>query len=128
MFLSLPTGGMLDALVPISRFNKGGANKIFAEVAKAGYKIVIKNNIPACVLISPDKYREMLEAMEDQRLAALARERLQASADAGRSPASFGGVEVNAPIKDEAGYSHEEIMREYGITQKDIDETEVDLG
>ena len=56
---------MLNTIVPISRFNKGEANKIFDEVKKSGSKIVVKNNIPTCVLITPEKYEEMINAMKD---------------------------------------------------------------
>jgi PHD/YefM family antitoxin component YafN of YafNO toxin-antitoxin module len=68
-------GNILDALVPISRFNKGEANKIFDEVRVSGYKIVVKNNAPTCVLIAPEKYQEMRAMLDDQYLLALAEER-----------------------------------------------------
>ncbi len=45
--------GLMDSLVPVSRFNRGEAGKIFEEVSKYGTKIVLKNNTPACVLVSP---------------------------------------------------------------------------
>ena len=34
---------LMESVVPISRFNKGEAGKIFEEVAKSGTKIVVKN-------------------------------------------------------------------------------------
>ena len=74
---SLPITNIIDALVPISRFNKGEANKIFDEVREMGCKIVVKNNAPACVLLTPEKYQEMLDAIEDQYLLALAEERIK---------------------------------------------------
>ena len=40
----------MNMFVPISRFNKGEAGKIFKEVAEKGMKIVLKNNEPECVL------------------------------------------------------------------------------
>ena len=52
--------------MPISRFNKGEASKIFEEVKVAGIKVVVKNNIPVCVLVSPAKYDSMMD--EIQRL------------------------------------------------------------
>ena len=45
--------GVMKAIVPITRFNKGEANRIFDEVESGGTKIVMKNNCPACVLMSP---------------------------------------------------------------------------
>ena len=41
--------GMMKTMIPITRFNKGEANKIFDEVQRTGTKIVMKNNSPACV-------------------------------------------------------------------------------
>ena len=62
---ALRTVDLLDSIIPISRFNKGEANKIFSEVKKNGVRIVVKNNVPECVLISPKDYQQMMEAYED---------------------------------------------------------------
>ena len=64
----------MDALFPIARFNKGEANKIFDEVRLSGRKIVIKNNIPACILLTPEKYQEMID---NHYLLTLSEERLK---------------------------------------------------
>ena len=77
MLNMLSLNAVMDALVPITRFNKGEANKIFDEVHEAGCKVVVKNNVPACVLLSPEKYKEMIELIEDEYLLALAEERLR---------------------------------------------------
>ena len=68
---------MSDTLVQISRFGEGDANKIFDEVNESGIKIVVKNNIPACVLLKPERYKEIMEIAEDQYLFSLAEERLK---------------------------------------------------
>ena len=39
---------LLKSMVPISRFNKGEARKIFDVVNEEGIKVVLKNNSPAC--------------------------------------------------------------------------------
>ena len=52
------------AIIPISRFNKGEASKIFSEVQNSGSKVVFKNNRPVCVLLAPEKYAKLLEAIE----------------------------------------------------------------
>ena len=70
-------GNVLDALIPISRFNKGEANKIFDEVRLTGYKIVVKNKTPACVLLSPVRYKELTDILDDYYLLTLAEERLK---------------------------------------------------
>jgi PHD/YefM family antitoxin component YafN of YafNO toxin-antitoxin module len=71
----LSLNNMLDSLIPISRFNKGEANKIFDEVKESGCKIVVKNNTPTCVLLTPEKYKEMIEMVEEEYLTALVEER-----------------------------------------------------
>jgi PHD/YefM family antitoxin component YafN of YafNO toxin-antitoxin module len=98
----------LDSMVSISRFNKGEANKIFDDVKRAGFKIVLKNNTPACVLISPEKYRAMVEELEEARLYALVAERLENDT----------GVT----------YSFEEILAEDGLTSEDLEDTPMEYG
>ena len=75
--MNLPSGSTLDAMIPITRFNKGEAGKIFDEVKQTGFKIVLKNNAPACVLVSPDRYREMVDELQEARLYALVADRLE---------------------------------------------------
>ncbi len=41
--------GAIRSTVPISRFNKGLAGKIFTEVRRTGPKVVMKNNVAECV-------------------------------------------------------------------------------
>jgi len=97
-------GNILDSLIPISRFNKGEANKIFDEVRVSGYKVVVKNNVPACVLLTPESYQEMLDIIDDQYLIAIAEERM----------------------KNDKGItrSFEEILSKDGLTLADIDAME----
>jgi PHD/YefM family antitoxin component YafN of YafNO toxin-antitoxin module len=94
-------GNVMDALVPISRFNKGEASKIFDEVREFGCKVVVKNNTPTCVMLSPEKYREILEMLEDEYLVALVEERERN--DTGKT------------------YSFEEVLAEQGVTQEELD-------
>ena len=54
---------LLNTMVPISRFNRGEAGKIFDEVNASGVKVVVKNNKPACVLITPEKYEQMMKEL-----------------------------------------------------------------
>ena len=76
---------ILDALIPISRFNKGEANKIFEEVRLSGFKVVVKNNTPTCVLLTPERYKEMADIIDDHYLLTLAGERLKNNNPATRS-------------------------------------------
>jgi len=73
---TLVTPKAFDSLIPISNFSKGGANKIFDEVSKSGCKIVLKNNTPACVLMSPATYCALLEELEELRLLSIVEERM----------------------------------------------------
>ena len=109
MYNHLAVNDMLHAVVPISRFNKGEANKIFDEVDSAGCKIVFKNNKPTCVLLSPEKYTQIIETLEDYVLFAEAERRLN-------------GTESSNTV------SHDTLMDEFGITEADLDAIEVDIG
>lgn len=66
----------LNSLIPITRFNRGEAGKIIEEVNKSGMKVVIKNNVPAAIMLSPERYEEILNELEDTKdyLLALKRE------------------------------------------------------
>lgn len=53
-----------NKLIPITRFNRGEASRIFEEVRENGVRIVAKNNQAVCVLISPEQYSEILSMVE----------------------------------------------------------------
>ncbi|MCL1819728.1 MAG: type II toxin-antitoxin system Phd/YefM family antitoxin [Oscillospiraceae bacterium] len=91
----------LNAMIPITRFNRGEANKIFDEVRATGCKVVVKNNAPACVLLTPEMYQKMVDMLEDQYLLALAEER----------------------ERNDDGYviSFQELLAKDGLTLEDID-------
>ena len=66
----------LENTIPISQFNRGLAGKIFEEVKRYGAKVVMKNNIPECVLLSPEEYIRLLDEANDARLLATAAQRM----------------------------------------------------
>lgn len=99
---------MMNAMVPITRFNKGEAAKIFDEVESTGTKIVVKNNRPACVLISPAQYEMLMELLSDYAMYAEAEKRVAAN-------------------NDVENISHEEMMKELGLTDADLAAVEVDI-
>lgn len=99
---------MLDSIVPISRFNKGEANKIFDEVNKSGYKIVVKNNKPTCVLIKPEIYLEMVETIENFNLYLEAEKRIK-----------------NA--KEDDFISNDDVFLNLGIPKSELNSIEVDI-
>ena len=67
----------LNHTVPISDFNRGKAGKIFSDVKTSGLTVVMKNNAPECVLLSPDDYSKLIERLENAELLAMASERLK---------------------------------------------------
>lgn len=99
---------MLDSIVPISRFNKGEASKIFDEVDKTGVKIVVKNNIPTGVIISPEKYNELLEEIENYHLYMEAEKRMKNT-------------------RNDKCISQEDLMVELGITEEDLSTVDVEI-
>jgi prevent-host-death family protein len=58
---------ILTNTVSISDFNRGLAGRIFESVRKDGPKVVMKNNVPECVLLSPEEYRALMEELEQLR-------------------------------------------------------------
>lgn len=87
--------------ISISLFNKGLAGKIFEEVKQAGAKVVMKNNVAECVLISPEEYIRMMDEINDARLLAIAAERME-NYDSGTL------------------ISAEDLYKEVGISQNDL--------
>lgn len=61
-FNALNTLKLLNSIISITRFNKGEAGKIIEEVKQNGPRIIVKNNVPECVLISLEDYDSLTEA------------------------------------------------------------------
>lgn len=91
----------IQSTVPITLFNKGQAGKIFSEVRKSGARVVVKNNAPECVLLSPEDYLALIDAVEDAELLTLAEARMDAY-DAGT-------VLTQEDIDGELGFSEQDI-------------------
>ena len=97
---------ILNSIVPISRFNKGEANRIFTEVKNDGIRIVVKNNTPECVLISPKDYQALVEGYEDALLMS----------------------EANNRLSNNVGYiSHNDILNDLNITEQDLENIDIEL-
>ena len=88
--------------ISVSLFNRGLAGKIFEDVKQSGAKVVMKNNIAECVLLSPEEYVKIMDEVNDARLLSLANERMQ----------NFNSANL---IPSEALY------KELGITKEDLD-------
>lgn len=94
--------------VSISSFNKGEAGKIFKDVKEHGAKVVMKNNVAECILLSPQVYEDIMEYIEDLEDLNMARERLT----------NFNPDDL---------ISEKEVMTELGIKEEDLDAIEVEL-
>lgn len=93
---------ILDNIVPISTFSRGGAAKAFAKAKASAPVIVVKNNEPIAVVSTPEEYARLSEAEENYVLLCEALYRIEHA-------------------KGERTYTRSELMAELGITQEDID-------
>ena len=96
----------VEKIIPINRFNRGEAGKIFKEVKSGGVKYVFKNNLPECVLLSPEYYNEMVERIIDMELYIEALER---------------------EAKTQKVYCEEEVLKKFGIDKVNPDDSEVEI-
>lgn len=55
---------LLNNLVSVTMFNQGQASKIFNRLQDEKQIVVLKNNIPTAVLLSPDEYDRLLSLAE----------------------------------------------------------------
>ena len=94
----------LRSLVSISQFSKGQATQVFDRLKNEPQLVVLKNNVPAAILLSPDEFSRLAEIEENYRLLMLAQERLTVSSLEARN-------EVD-------------VMRSLGITEEDVDAAE----
>ena len=94
----------MDSMIPITRFNRGEAGKIFEELRTSGCKVVVKNNIPACVMLTPELYQKIVDIIEDHYLLSI--------------------VEERAESDNDSTYSFEELLDEDGLTLADLDALE----
>lgn len=99
---------ILGSIVPITRFNRGEAGKIFDEVNESGFKVVLKNNTPACILVQPERYEAMVEALEDYALYFEAEKRMRNTTHDGF-------------------LSSDEVLANLGISESDLDGVEVEI-
>ena len=105
---NMSISNVLNSIIPISRFNKGEAGKIFDEVNESGVKIVVKNNKPTCVLITPERYEEIMETIEDYYLLEVAEKRMEYG-----NKTDF----VN----------HDKVMKELNIKKEELEDVEVEI-
>lgn len=95
----------LQSLVPISQFNKGQAAKIFDRLRFEKELIVLKNNQPSAIILSPEEYTRLTEIEEDYFLLLEANKRLDDN-----------GNKENV--------SYDSVMKHLGISEAELLEAE----
>ena len=55
---------LLNNLVSVTMFNQGQASRIFNRLQEEKQIVVLKNNIPTAILLSPDEYARLLSLAE----------------------------------------------------------------
>lgn len=107
---------ILDHMITISELGRGKASTIVNKLTKDGNPwFITKNSKPEAVIVKIDDYQkllkmqeEFLEMQEDIELLIEAQKRLNA--------------------KNEENYtSHEDVMKEFGITKEDLKGVEVEF-
>ena len=94
------TADILDSLIPITQFNRGQASKIFDRLHSESRLIVIKNNQPAAIILSPSEFQRLNEIEEDYTLL----------------------LEATRRLKEDSSStsSREDVMSELGISEADL--------
>ena len=91
-----------QSTVPLSMFNEVGAAKVFEDVRQNGTKVVMKDDLPECVLMSPEEYVRISDECNDAKLLALAIQRMR----------NFDRSKL---------ISQEEFDKMFGITEEDLE-------
>ena len=95
---------IMNSLIPITLFNRGQASRIFDRLQSESQLVVLKNNQPAAVILSPEEFYRLNEIEEDYVLLLEAVRRL---------------VNNDAPAT-----SMEAMLEELGISQDEINNVE----
>ncbi len=94
------TADILNSLVPITQFNRGQASRIFDRLHTESQLVVLKNNQPAAIILSPAEFSRLSEIEEDYTLLLEATERL---------------ANNTAPTT-----SMEDVLKELGISEAEL--------
>lgn len=99
------SANFLTRLIPITQFNRGQASRIFDRLRSEPELVVLKNNQPSAVILSPDEYTRLAEIEENYLLLLEATKRLAANEGKSAIPAA-------------------DVMKHFGITDADLEEVE----
>lgn len=75
------TANTLQSLISISQFNQGQAARIFDRLRSEKELIVLEDNQPSAVLLSPEEYTRLAEIEEDYFLLLETAKRLEDNGD-----------------------------------------------
>ncbi len=103
MTVNISTKNEPNSSIPVSRFHHGETRKIFDEVKEAGKKIVVKRNIPICILLAPKLHEALMEMIADHIDLIKAEERLKISENGETIP-------------------FEDVLKKAGFPHHDLDE------
>ena len=95
---------VLNSLVSITQFNRGQASRIFDRLHTERHLVVLKNNQPEAIILSPAEYSRLSEIEEDYMLLLEATERLAKNTAPG------------TPLED--------VMKELGISDEELADSE----
>ncbi len=99
------TADLLQSLIPITQFNRGQASRIFDRLHTERQLIVLKNNQPSAVILSPEEYARLAEIEEDYILLLEASKRLEEN-------------------HGKPTHSFDSVMADLGISETELEETE----
>ena len=99
VFIMAIAANLLQSLVPISQFNKGQAAKIFDRLHSEKELIVLKNNQPSAIILSPEEYTRLTEIEEDYFLLLEANRRMEGNGS--NETISFDSVMNNLGINED---------------------------
>lgn len=109
-FIMAIAANLLQSLVPISQFNKGQAAKIFDRLRSERELIVLKNNQPSAIILSPEEYTRLTEIEEDYFLLLEANKRMEDNGN--NKTVSFDSVMSNLGVSEDELLGAEDVSIE----------------
>jgi len=92
---------LLKSFIPVTMFNRGKASQNFDRLHKESRLIVLKNNQPSAIILSPAEYDRLTEIEENYALMVEAQARLEKNAE-------------------KPGLSEAQVMKDLGLTEEDV--------
>jgi len=101
----------LNNMISVTDLNKGKSAKIIDDVKRTGYKVILKNNRAEAVIITPGQFEEMINLKEEMQDMIIGMEALSRLAN----------------FNPQKTISHKEMLAEFGITTKELDDIDVEI-